>query len=111
MGRHVAARRGSRKPSSLAERGLGVQADDYRAFTNELAERVRRESFAIGLVAVGSMADRDYSADEWSDHDFFVITHRVRQEALRTDIAWLPSRARIVLEFKETEHGVTVVYD
>jgi hypothetical protein len=25
----------------------------------------------LGLVAVGSMAARDYEPDEWSDHDFF----------------------------------------
>jgi hypothetical protein len=57
------------------------------------------------------MADRVYTADEWSDHDFFVITHSGRQEAVRTELAWLPHRERVVLEFRETEHGVTVVYD
>jgi hypothetical protein len=87
-----------------------MNPDEYRTFTSELTECVRAESRAIGLVAVGSMADRDYSADEWSDHDFFVITHPGMQEALRTSVSWLPRRERVVLGFRETEHGVTIVY-
>jgi hypothetical protein len=88
-----------------------VHPDEYRAFTHELTECVRDKSRAIGLIAVGSMAERDYSADEWSDHDFFVITDSGRQEALRTDLSWLPRRGNVAMAFRETEHGVTVVYD
>jgi hypothetical protein len=88
-----------------------VHPDDYRAFTQELTERLRADPRAIGLVAVGSMADRDYGPDEWSDHDFFVITPPGGQEELRTDLTWLPSPDRVALSFRETEHGVTVVYD
>ena len=36
------------------------------------------------------MADRDYSPDEWSDHDFFLISQPGEQEALRQDLSWLP---------------------
>lgn len=57
------------------------------------------------------MADRDYGPDEWSDHDFFVITATGGQEALRRDLSWLPWADRIVLNFRETEHGLKVVYD
>jgi hypothetical protein len=65
----------------------------------------------IGLVAVGSMADRDYAPDEWSDHDFLVVTVDGVQEELRRDLSWLPHAARIALSFRETEHGLKVVYD
>lgn len=57
------------------------------------------------------MADRDYAPDEWSDHDFFVITAHGMQEELRGDLSWLPSHARIALSFRETEHGLKVIYD
>jgi hypothetical protein len=88
-----------------------VQPDEYRAFTSELTGRLRADNRAIGLVAVGSMADRDYAPDEWSDHDFFVIAEPGQQEALRNDLSWLPRRERIALRFRETEHGVSVIYD
>ena len=88
-----------------------MEPDDYRAFTHELTERLREDGRAIGLVAVGSMADRDYAPDEWSDHDFFVITPPGGQEGLRDDLSWLPRRGRVALSFRETEHGLTVIYD
>jgi hypothetical protein len=88
-----------------------VQPDEYRAFTLELTERLREDERAIGLVAVGSMADRDYAPDEWSDHDFFVITPADGQDELRKDLSWLPDRERVALSFRETEHGLNVIYD
>jgi len=84
---------------------------EYRAFTQALTERVRDDERAIGLVAVGSMADRDYAPDEWSDHDFFLIASPGRQEELRNDLSWLPHLDRVALSFRETEHGVNVLYD
>jgi hypothetical protein len=88
-----------------------MHVDEYRALTRDLTERIRNERRAIGLVAVGSMADRDYAPDEWSDHDFFVITLPGEQEPLRNDLSWLPRRERVALAFRETEHGVTVIYE
>jgi hypothetical protein len=88
-----------------------VLPDEYRAFTAELRSRLADDARVIGLVAVGSMADRDYAPDEWSDHDFFVITPPGEQEALRVDLAWLPRRERVALSFREAEHGLKVIYD
>jgi hypothetical protein len=88
-----------------------VHPDEYRAFTQELTERLRDDERTIGLVAVGSMADRDYAPDEWSDHDFFVITPPGGQEELREDLSWLPRADRVALSFRETEHGLVVLYD
>ena len=88
-----------------------MHADDYRAFTQELTERLREDGRAIGLVAVGSMADRDYAADEWSDHDFFVITPPEGQEELRNDLSWLPRPDQVALSFRETDHGMIVIYE
>src|SRR4029079_1817965 len=69
------------------------------------------EQRAIGLVAVGSMDHRDYAPDEWSDHDFFVLAQPRQQEATRNGLSWLPRRERVALRFRETEHGVSVIYD
>jgi hypothetical protein len=88
-----------------------VRPDDYRAYTDELRARLADDARVIGLVAVGSMADRDYAPDEWSDHDFFVITKPGEQEALRRDLSWLPDPDRIALSFRETEHGLKVIDD
>src|SRR5262249_13443723 len=57
------------------------------------------------------MAGRDYEPDAWSDHDFFVITHAGEQEGLRADLGWLPDRDRVALSFRETDHGLKVIYD
>jgi hypothetical protein len=88
-----------------------VEPDEYRAFTHELTERVGADQRAVGLVAVGSMADRDYAPDEWSDHDFFLIAQPGGQEELRNDLSWLPSADRVALAVRETEHGLIVIYD
>jgi hypothetical protein len=88
-----------------------VKPDEYRAFTRELTDRLRTDGRAIGLVAVGSMADRDYAPDEWSDHDFFVITPPDKQEELRNDLSWLPHHDCITLSVRETDHGLIVIYD
>jgi hypothetical protein len=88
-----------------------LQPADYRAFTEELRAQLTDDASVIGLVAVGSMAERDYAPDQWSDHDFFVITQSGGQEALRVDLGWLPRRDRVALSFRETEHGLKVIYD
>lgn len=64
----------------------------------------------IGLVLVGSTAETE-RVDEWSDHDFFVITQSGEQEPLRRDLSWLPNSESIAFWFRETEHGLKVVYN
>lgn len=80
----------------------------YDAFTRALTSSLEARGGVLGLVAVGSMAE---GHDAWSDHDFFVITEHGLQEELRTDLSWLPHRERVVLAYRETDHGLQVVYD
>lgn len=87
-----------------------MQADEYDAFTRELTDRVARDERVLGLVAVGSMAQQDYRADEWSDHDFLLVTQAGTQETFREELAWLPRHDEIVLSFRETAHGLKVLY-
>jgi hypothetical protein len=84
--------------------------EDFEAFTGELRARLGEDHRVLGLVALGSMARRDYEPDRFSDHDFFVVTRPGAQEALRGDQSWLPRRDDIVFFYRETPHGVKAIY-
>lgn len=88
-----------------------MQLLEYRAFTHTLQEHLVRDARVAGLVAVGSVAEQDYAPDAWSDHDFFVIVRDGEQEALRTNLSWLPDAERVAFSYRETEHGLKVLYD
>ena len=62
----------------------------YDAFTAALQESLARRPDVQGLVALGSMAGRDYQPDEYSDHDFFVVVDPASAEPMRQDLSWLP---------------------
>jgi hypothetical protein len=84
--------------------------DAYRAFTAALTANLAERPAALGLVALGSMAARDYPPDRWSDHDFFVIVDDDHEEAFRTDLGWLPDAHDVVLAVRETAHGFKAIY-
>lgn len=78
-------------------------------FSNRLTESLSGREDVIGLVLVGSTADHS-RVDEWSDHDFFVITKEGAAEAMRQNLSWLPDHDQIVMSPRETDHGLKVVY-
>lgn len=82
----------------------------YNQFTEELRLKLAGDDRVLALVAVGSMAQQDYQPDEWSDHDFFVITIHGVQEDMRRDLSWLPRPDELVFSFRETEHGMKALY-
>ena len=63
----------------------------------------------LALVALGSMASDTYR-DEWSDHDFWVITAPGTHEALLNDLSWLPNQPDIVTALRQATHYYTVLY-
>ena len=87
-----------------------MDRESYQAFTRKLTANLANRTDVLGLVAVGSMAERDYMPDEWSDHDFYVIVQSGRQDSYRDNYDWLPSAEEIVWAFRETVHGVKVLY-
>jgi len=87
-----------------------MQIEAYHRFTEQLTENLERDENILGLVAAGSMAQQDYQPDEWSDHDFFVITQPGAQKHYREAYDWLPHSEEIAWAFQETEHGVKVIY-
>jgi hypothetical protein len=88
-----------------------VRRDEYDALTRRLVDGVAGNERVVGLAAVGSTAARRYEPDEWSDHDFFLVTEPGAQDAFRDDLSWLPEHGRITLSFRETAHGLKVIYD
>jgi hypothetical protein len=82
----------------------------YQAFTDQLTANLQADPRVIGLVLLGSTANQSHPPDEWSDHDFFIITESGLQEAFRTNLAWLPNHESIVLSVRETAHGLKIVY-
>ena len=88
-----------------------MKLSEYRAFTERLRQNLAQDERVIGLVAVGSMAEQDVLPDQWSDHDFFVVTRPGEQESLRAAADWLPDKDRIAIWFRDTAHGLKVIYD
>ncbi len=87
-----------------------MQLDTYQKFTTQLTTNLETDDRVVGLVALGSMAQQDYQPDAYSDHDFFVVTVEGVQEYFRQHFEWLPDADNIVFTFRETAHGIKVVY-
>ena len=83
---------------------------DYDRFSDDLVARLRVDDRVIGLVALGSMAATDRASDEWSDHDFWVVTVDGAADAVRSETGWLPRADDVVIAFTETAHGRSVIY-
>jgi lincosamide nucleotidyltransferase len=84
---------------------------EHGRFTERLRERLAQEPSVLGLVLLGSTSGEGAPADPWSDHDFFVVVEPGAQERFRSDLGWLPDAASIALSFRETAHGLKVVYE
>lgn len=83
-----------------------ASADPYLA---ELISSLIQDDRIVGLVLAGSSADWR-RRDAWSDHDFLVVTVPGVQEHFRTDLGWLPNHLDIGWSFRETAHGLKVLY-
>jgi hypothetical protein len=81
----------------------------FLKYEDELSANLQAHPDVIGLVFVGSAADHS-RFDEWSDHDFFVVTKSGAGEGLRQDLSWLPNAEEIAISPRETAHGLKVVY-
>jgi hypothetical protein len=87
-----------------------VERAAFDAFTGKLLESARRDPDVLGVIFAGSTADAS-RRDTWSDHDFLWIVKPGLQERYRQDLSWMPDADHIVLRYRETEHGLNVIYD
>lgn len=78
-------------------------------YSDRLAANAQAHPNVVGLVLLGSAADTA-RADEWSDHDFFLIVKDGMAEQFRQDLSWLPGYNHVVISPRETDHGLKVVY-
>lgn len=83
--------------------------EQFVDFSNRLRDNLATRDEVLGLVLVGSTAEL-HRVDEWSDHDFFVVTKPGFAEQMRQDLSWLPDFEDIVMSPRETAHGLKVVY-
>ena len=78
-------------------------------FITTLIATAQTDPDVLGLVLCGSSAHIG-RRDQWSDHDFLLITIDGTPERYRTDLAWLPNADGIAFWFRETAHGLKVLY-
>jgi len=81
----------------------------FLAFSKQLADNASGLDDCIGLVYLGSTAALE-RADEWSDHDFFLVVKPGTGEKYRHDLSWLPNSDSIAMATRETDHGLKVAY-
>jgi hypothetical protein len=86
-----------------------MNREQYDAFTERLCQTLERDARILALVALGSMAQPE-RIDQWSDHDFWVVTRPESQDTLLTDLSWLPDAADIVLALRQAPQYYTVFY-
>jgi hypothetical protein len=82
---------------------------EFLAFNEALTLSAQKIEDVLGLVLVGSTAET-FRADQWSDHDFFLVVKSGQGERYRKDLSWLPERKGIAFSLRETDHGLKVVY-
>lgn len=87
-----------------------MSPEQYTHFTEVLLDNARRDPNVLGVVLLGSAADAN-RRDDWSDHDMFWVVKSGLQEHYRQDLSWLPHPEQIVMRYRETQHGVNVIYD
>jgi hypothetical protein len=89
--------------------------DDSDPFIEALVGGLSADPRVVGLVLAGSSAETS-RRDQWSDHDFLVVTDDGSPEGYRTDLSWLPQGERLpdgdtlAFWFRETPHGLKALY-
>src|ERR1043165_9215535 len=86
-----------------------MEASEFEDYTERLQASLESVPGVIGLVTLGSTADPTFR-DEWSDHDFWVITTAGAQESLVRDLSWLPDYQNILFTVSHRPHGRTILF-
>lgn len=81
----------------------------FEAYVGELVTACQNDARIVGLVLMGSTADRS-RVDEWSDHDFAAICIPESLEDVRGDLSWLPRSDTLVAGVRELHGGFKAIY-
>lgn len=90
--------------------GHDAVRERFEQYLEAVVDRLRDDERVVGLVAMGSTAER-HRVDEWSDHDLAIVTLPGHQEALRRERGWLPDAQHLVLDVIEWHGGGKLVFD
>lgn len=82
----------------------------FEQYLHAVVERLSSDPRVVGLVAMGSTAER-HRVDEWSDHDLAIVTKPGHQDELRRERGWVPDADRIVLDVVEWHGGGKVLFN
>ncbi|MCU1421947.1 MAG: hypothetical protein JWN36_1598 [Microbacteriaceae bacterium] len=93
---------------------MDINADDetlarFTLYSRQLLAACQNDPRVVGLVFMGSGAAH-WRVDEWSDHDFAVVCESGAQEALRSDLSWLPQHKSLVTVAREHHDGFKGLY-
>ena len=86
-----------------------MNANEFEDYTERLKRWLESVPAVIGLVTLGSTADPAFR-DEWSDHDFWVITAPGRQASLVADLSWLPDHENALFVVSHGPHRRTILF-
>ena len=86
-----------------------MNATEFDIYLDRLRKSLQSYAQVIGLVTLGSTVDATLR-DEWSDHDFWVITTPGSQDSLLNDPGWLPDADQIAIRVCHGPHRRTLVY-
>ena len=86
-----------------------MEATAFDTYTDQLRVSLESVRDVLGLVTLGSTADSTLR-DEWSDHDFWIITTPGSQDRIVNDLSWLPDYDDIAIVVCHGKHGRTALY-
>jgi len=87
-----------------------MEATEFENYTERLRASLESVREVIGLIILGSTADSTLR-DEWSDHDFWVMTELGKQGSLVEDLSWLPDYENIAITVHHLPYGRTIVFN
>ena len=82
----------------------------FEDYTQRLQASLANARGVVGLVVMGSTVDTRF-LDQWSDHDFWVITETGTQDALVQDLSWLPDYSDVLLVVTHRNRRRTVLFE
>ena len=86
-----------------------MRPQSFELFTERLRDKLENDPRVIGFVTLGTTADSELR-DEWSDHDFWIITEAGAQNSYLTDFSWLPDAENIAITVRHGERYRSAVY-
>ena len=86
-----------------------MDSDNYDGYTAHLTNGLTRDADVLGLILLGTTADPAWR-DEWSDHDFWIITRSETQRRYLDNASWLPRAEDILTSARHGTSYRTVLY-